>query len=230
MSICRAHKCTQPKYSHNASKALRVPTVPQTHESLCCSEAVDIQNDERLQRCCGTASWRQLADSWKCLIFNQVQCHLWKTTDSVAGVFKCRHRGREHWWAGYLRLKIAVLTARAGLTSCLFQARTVSQFGRRVHQHGRKFTVDSKNSQNQHVTRPKTPLAKSETENQLITGVYNPGRNSQKGRILRFQGLPSADHRSLQPGKKFPEGENFTVSGVSVPQTSKNKMSEYWCY
>ena len=29
-------------------------------------------------------------------------------------------------------LKIAVLTARAGLTSCLFQARTVSQFGRRV--------------------------------------------------------------------------------------------------
>ena len=50
---------------------------------------VDIQDDERLQRCCGTASWRQLADSWKRLIFNQVQCHLWKTTDSVAGVFKC---------------------------------------------------------------------------------------------------------------------------------------------
>jgi len=117
----------QPKYSHNASNMLRVPTTPQTHESLCCSEAVDI---ERLQRCCGTASWRQLADSWKCLIFNLVQCHLWKTTDSVAGVFKCRHRGREHWQAGYLGLKIAVLTARAGLTSCLFQACTVSQFGR----------------------------------------------------------------------------------------------------
>ena len=113
MSICRAHKRTQPKYNSNA---LRVPTAPQTHESLCCSEAVDIRDDERLQRCCGTASWRQLADGWKRLIFNQVQCHLWKRTDSVAGVFKCRHRGREHWWAGYLRLKIAVLTARADLT------------------------------------------------------------------------------------------------------------------
>ena len=39
-----------------ASNALRVPTAPQTHESLCCSEAVDIQDEERLQRCCGTAS------------------------------------------------------------------------------------------------------------------------------------------------------------------------------
>ena len=106
MSICRAHNRTQPKYSRNASNALRVPTAPQTHESLCCSEAVDIQDDERLQRCCGTASWRQLADSWKRLIFNQVQCHLWKTTDSVAGVFKCRHRGREHWRAGYLGLNV----------------------------------------------------------------------------------------------------------------------------
>ena len=46
----------QPKYSRNASNALRVPTAPQTHESLCCSEAVDIQDDERLQRCSGTAS------------------------------------------------------------------------------------------------------------------------------------------------------------------------------
>ena len=76
MSICRAHKRTQPKYSHSASSALRVPTAPQTHESLCCSEAVDIQDDEHLQRCCGTAGWRQLADSWKRLIFNQVQCQL----------------------------------------------------------------------------------------------------------------------------------------------------------
>ena len=84
MSICRAHKRTQPKYSRNASNVLylhdlffmcsilmsivcmsccfgvinnnnnnnnnnqlRVPTAPQTHESLCCSEAVDIQDDER---------------------------------------------------------------------------------------------------------------------------------------------------------------------------------------
>ena len=117
MSICRAHKRTPPKYSRNASNALRVPTAPQTHESLCCSGAVDIQDDTRLQRCCGTASWLQLADSWKRLIFNQVQCHLWKTTDSVSGVFKCRHRGREHWRAGYLRLKIAVLTARARTTT-----------------------------------------------------------------------------------------------------------------
>jgi len=139
--------------------------------------------------------------------------------------FQCRHRGREHWWAGYLRLKIAVLTARAGLTSCLFQACTVSQFGWRVHQHGRKFTVDSKNSQNQHVTRPKTPLAKSETENQQITGVYNPGRNSQKGRILRFQGLPSANHRSLQPRKKFPQGKNFTVSGSLYHRLAKTKWA-----
>ena len=110
VSKCQfAHKRMQPKYSRNASNTLPVPTTPQTHESLCCSEAVDMQDDERLQRCCGTASWRQMADSWKCLIFNLVQCHLWKTTDSVAGVFKCRHRGREHWRAGYLRLKIAAL-------------------------------------------------------------------------------------------------------------------------
>ena len=39
--------------SRRASNALRVPTAPQTRESLCCSEAVDIQDDERLQRCCG---------------------------------------------------------------------------------------------------------------------------------------------------------------------------------
>ena len=56
MSICRAHKRTQPKHSRNASNAVRAPTAPQTHESLCCSEVVDIQDDERLQRCCGTAS------------------------------------------------------------------------------------------------------------------------------------------------------------------------------
>ena len=56
MSICRAHKRTQPKYSRNASNAVRAPTAPQTHESLCCSEVVDIQDDERLQRCCETAS------------------------------------------------------------------------------------------------------------------------------------------------------------------------------
>ena len=73
MSICRAHKRTQPKYSCNASNALRVPTAPQTHESLCCSEAVDIRDDERLQRCCGTASWRQLADSWKRLLLSVVK-------------------------------------------------------------------------------------------------------------------------------------------------------------
>jgi len=76
----------QPKYSRNASNALRVPTAPQTHESLCCSEAVDIQNDERLQRCCGMASWRQLADSWKRLIFN-VTCEkrltVWLAFSSV---------------------------------------------------------------------------------------------------------------------------------------------------
>jgi len=40
-------------------------------------------------------------------------------------LFMAWHRGREHWRAGYLRLKIAVLTARAGLTSCLFQACTL---------------------------------------------------------------------------------------------------------
>jgi len=50
----------QPKYSRNASNALRVPTAPQTHESLCCSEAVDIQDDERLQR----AVERPADDSW----------------------------------------------------------------------------------------------------------------------------------------------------------------------
>ena len=125
MSICRAHKRTQPKYNCNASNALRVPTAPQTHESLCCSEAVDIQDDERLQRCCGTASWRQLAESWKRLIFNQVQCHLWKRL-TVWLAFSNVDIVDEN--TDGLATSIAVLTARAGLTSCLFQARTVAQF------------------------------------------------------------------------------------------------------
>jgi len=71
MSICRAHKRTQPKYSRNASNVLRVPTAPQTHESLCCSEAVDIQDDERLQRC-----WERPADDSWLKAGNVYYCHL----------------------------------------------------------------------------------------------------------------------------------------------------------
>jgi len=58
-----------------------VSTAPQTHESLCCSEAVNIQDDERLQRCCGTASWWQLADSWKRL--QQLSLPVSKSADAA---------------------------------------------------------------------------------------------------------------------------------------------------
>ena len=75
------------------------------HTSLCAVLRLSIF---KTMNACNGVVERPADDSWL-IAGNVYYCHLWKTTDSVAGVFKCRHRGREHWRAGYLRLKIAVI-------------------------------------------------------------------------------------------------------------------------
>ena len=88
------------------------------HTSLCAVLKLSIF--ETMNACNGVVerpadeSWLIAGNVWSSIKFN-VTCEKGLTA-WLAFSFKCRHRGREHWWAGYLRLKIAVLSARADLT------------------------------------------------------------------------------------------------------------------